>query len=73
MFKNNDSKGNIFHFKTSHRCLLFPTIYLCIFYSGGTIVTASGKNMDSVEEPVMVVTVSTMRGVNTYYQVYTQL
>ena len=40
-----------------------------VFFSGGTVVTGTGQNVDSVEEPVMVVTVSTTRGVNTYYQV----
>ena len=40
-----------------------------LFYSGGTIVTATGRNIDSVEEPVMVVNVSTSKGANTYFQV----
>lgn len=33
------------------------------------MVTVTGSNVNSVAEPVMVVTVTTLRGVNVYYQV----
>ncbi len=49
--------------------LLYAKYGLFISNSGGTVVSATGQNVDSVEEPVMVVTVSTTRGVNTYYRV----
>ncbi len=45
--------------------------YISIF-SGGLNVNVTGKNLDSVEEPVMVVTANTPLDHATYYQVILQ-
>ncbi len=40
-----------------------------MFSSGGILITVRGHHIDSVAEPVMVVTVQNIQAVNIYYQV----
>ena len=40
-----------------------------VIFSGGIPITVTGRNMDSVGEPVMVVTVRTNSGTSVFYQV----
>ena len=39
-------------------------------FSGGVPITVTGKSVDSVAEPIMVVTVITSTEVSVYYQVH---
>lgn len=48
--------------------MFFLRIYFS-FIRGGIVITVTGENLDSVEEPVMVVTVMLDDAVNVYYQV----
>ena len=41
-----------------------------IVYSGGVPITVTGENVDSVAEPIMVVTVITNSEQSVYYQVH---
>ena len=44
-----------------------------VIFRGGIAITANGQNMDSVVEPVMVVTVRTNSGTSVFYQVFQDL
>lgn len=53
------------------KCLSFLCHFkeTMFFNRGGIVITVTGENLDSVEEPVMVVTVMSDDVVNVYYQV----
>ena len=48
---------------------IMKRIILFVFCSGGILITVTGTNMDSVAEPIMVVTVIEGNRVSVYYQV----
>ena len=48
--------------------MIFDT-RICIVCSGGVPITVTGENVDSVAEPIMVVTVITNTDLSIYYQV----
>ena len=49
--------------------LHYKAVFYFFLYSGGTLFTAIGSNMDSVSKPVMEVSAVSPRGRNQYFQV----